>query len=68
MSNDREEVKDDEKEVNDFKEKMKRYLIKGFKIFLNTKIDKYEMDMSLMMKKNLKKKMIIKGWRYNNIF
>ena len=48
-------------EVKDFKEKMKRYLIKGFKNFLNTKIDKYEMDMSLMMKKNLKKKMIIKG-------
>ena len=48
-------------EVKDFKEKMKRYLIEGFKNFLNTKIDKYEMDMSLMMKKNLKKKMIIKG-------
>ena len=62
MSNDREEVKDDEmEEIKDFKEKMKRYLIKGFKNFLNTKIDKYEMDMSLMMKKNLKKKMIIKG-------
>ncbi len=61
MSNDREEVKDDEMEDKDIKEKMKRYLIKGFKNFLNTKIDKYEMDMSLMMKKNLKKKMIIKG-------
>ena len=60
MSNDREEVKDDEKEVKDFKGKMKRYLIEGFKNFFNTKIDKYEMDMSLMMKKNFKKKMIIK--------
>ena len=61
MSTDREEVKDDEMEDKDIKEKMKRYLIKGFKNFWNTKIDKYEMDMSLMMKKNLKKKMIIKG-------
>ena len=68
MSNDREEVKDDEMEDKDIKEKMKIYLIKIFKNFLNTKIDKYEMDMSLMMKKNLKKKMIIKKLKYNNIF
>ncbi len=44
MSNDREEVKDDEiEEVKDFKGKMmKRYLIEGFIKILNTKIDKYE--------------------------
>ena len=44
MSNDREEVKDDEiEEVKDFKGKMmKRYLIEGFKKILNTKIDKYK--------------------------
>ena len=44
MSNDREEVKNDEiEEVKDFKGKMmKRYLIEGFKKILNTKIDKYK--------------------------
>ena len=44
MSNDREEVKDDEiEQVKDFKGKMmKRYLIEGFKKILNTKIDKYK--------------------------